>query len=131
MIKLNETYPNIQFLVCTVPLTGVRRGPEAILKDILGRARVDALENVKRLKFNRYFKRDFDDIIPIFDLASLESTLPDGTIETFRYKGEKYPCLSKAYRSDYGHLNDFGAKTVSYNLLAFLAEEVYMDEISN
>jgi hypothetical protein len=27
------------------------------------------------------------------------------------------------YRSDYGHLNDFGAKTVSYNLLAFLSEE--------
>ncbi len=60
--------------------------------------------------------------MPVFDLAALESTHPDGSMETYQYKGGSYPCMPEYYRSDYGHLNDFGAKTVSYNFLAFLAE---------
>lgn len=123
MIYLKENYPNIRFIVSTVPLMGIQRDIKAIVKKILGRQPTGVLGNIKRNEFNERLIKDFDGILPVFDLGGIESTRPDGTIETYSYKGNDYACMYKDYTYDYGHLTDLGAKTLSYNLLAFLAEE--------
>jgi hypothetical protein len=124
MIYLMDQYPNITFFVCTVPYTAVQKGLKALVKNILGRDPYGVIDNIKRQALNERIINGFMDILPVFDLAALESTHPDGSIETYVYNGTAYPCLSDSYRTDYGHLNDFGARMVSYNLLAFLAEEL-------
>jgi hypothetical protein len=103
---------------------GVQSGPRALAKKILGRAPYGAPINKVLQEFNGMIMNDLAKIMPVFDLAAAESTRPDGSIETYRFKGEEYPCVPYYYRSDFGHLNEAGARIVSYNLLAFLAEEL-------
>ena len=124
MLELKDRFPHIRFLASTVPYTGVQTGLKGRVKKILGRAPNGALENGKRKEFNDMILNDLASTFPVFDLAAAESTRPDGSIETFRYKGKEYPCLPSFYRSDMGHLNEEGARIVSFNLLAFLAEEI-------
>lgn len=124
MLYLKDKHTNIHFLVSTVPAMAVQKGWRALAKKVLGRAPYGYLQNIKLFEFNRKILSEFDGILPVFDLAGIEVTRPDGTMETYRYKGSDYPCMPDYYASDYGHLNDFGAKTVSYNLLAFLAKEL-------
>lgn len=124
MLELIDRYPNIRFIASTVPYTFVQSGPKSLVKKVLGKDPYGAPENIKRNEFNEMILSDLGTIMPVFDLAALESTLPDGSVETYRYKGAEYPCLPDLYRSDYGHLNSVGSKMISFNLLAFLSEEI-------
>jgi hypothetical protein len=124
MLYLKDKHPNITFLASTVPAMAVQKGWRAAAKKVLGRAPYGYLQNIKLFEFNQRLLTEFDGILPVFDLGLVEVTRPDGTIETYRHKGNDYPCMPDYYASDYGHLNDFGARTVSYNMLAFLAEEL-------
>lgn len=124
MIYLKDNYPNIKFVVCTVPITGIQKGIRAAVKRILNKTPYGYLDNIKRQEFNERVISDFSGVMPVFNLAGLEATHPDGTIVTYSYEGDDYPCMPEFYRTDYGHLNDFGARTISYNLLAFLVEEL-------
>ncbi len=124
MHNLNQEHPENKLVLMTVPLTGIQKGWKSMVKKILGKVPYGYLENIKRNEFNSLLKEEFSGVLPIFDLAGIESTLPDGSIETFSYERTAYPCVPDFYTSDMGHLNEYGAKVVSYNLLAFLAEEV-------
>jgi len=124
MLYLKDKHTNINFLVSTVPAMAVQKGWRAAAKKVLGRAPYGYLQNIKLFEFNEKILTEFDGILPVFDLGGIEVTRPDGSRETYRHKGSDYPCMPDYYASDYGHLNDFGARTVSYNLLAFLAEDL-------
>lgn len=123
MFYLKENYPNIRFAASTVPYMGKQGGVKALAKKILGKALVGYLNNVKREAFNKKLIADFQGVMPIFDLGAIEATLPDGTPETFTKDGTDYPLMPIIYTYDMGHLTHLGARTLSYNLLAFLAEE--------
>jgi hypothetical protein len=123
MLYLKDNYPNIRFMVSTVPLMGLQKGLKATVKKILGRQATGVLGNIKRNEFNEQLIKEFKGVLPVFDLGGIESTRPDGTIETYSFKGNEYACMYKDYTYDYGHLTEFGSKTLSYNLLAFLAKE--------
>jgi hypothetical protein len=58
---------------------------------------------------------------PIFDLAALESTNPDGTRLSFTQNGKTAYALVPTYTTDGGHLNEQGRKLVAEQLLIFLA----------
>lgn len=124
MLYLKDKYPTIRFIACTVPYTAVQTGVKATVKKVVGKVPYGYQDNVKRQEFNQRVLSDFKGIMPVFDLGGLESTRPDGSIETYSFNGETYPCMPDIYRTDYGHLNDFGARTISFNLLEFLAKEV-------
>jgi len=124
MLYLKDKHTNIKFVITTIPAMAVQKGWRALAKKILGRAPYGYSQNISISEFNQKVLSEFKGILPVFDLAGIEVTRPDGTMETFRHKGKDYPCMPDYYASDYGHLNDFGARTVSYNLLAFLAEEL-------
>jgi hypothetical protein len=122
MLSLKDKHPRINFVVSTVPAMAVQKGWRATAKKILGRVPYGYLQNIRLNEFNQRLRQEFEGVLPVFDLAGLEVRRPDGTIETFRHKGVEYPCMPSYYASDFGHLNDFGARMVAYNLLAFLAE---------
>ncbi len=124
MLYLKDNFSNCNIILVTVPMTGVQKGIKATAKKILSRQPSGVLENIKRNEFNERLINEFSGVFPVFDLAGVETTLPDGSTQTYKYKGGEYPCMPDFYTSDLGHLNDFGARIVAYNMIAFLAEEL-------
>ncbi len=59
---------------------------------------------------------------PIFDIAKIESTFPDGTRSSFTKDGKTYYSMVPEYTYDGGHLNETGRKKVAEQLLILLAQ---------
>ena len=57
----------------------------------------------------------------LFDLATIESTRPDGTRSGFEKDGKTYYSLVPEYTYVSGHLNEAGRRVVAKRLLLFLA----------
>jgi hypothetical protein len=121
MARLQERFPTTQIVHMTVPLTTVEAGPKAWAKTVLRRPLAGVRENVVRSRFNDMLRAEYDGKEPLFDLAKVESTYPDGTRKTFRRDGAEYPALIAAYASDGRHLNAEGGQWIAAHLLSFLA----------
>lgn len=122
MLKLKNAHPKCKIVLFTVPVTTLQGGLKAFVKKILSKPLGHARENVKRNAFSNLIRKELAGEFPVFDLALVESTLPDGTICTFKYNGEEHPKLPKKYTRDQGHLNEFGQRMLAWNYLAFLSE---------
>ena len=59
---------------------------------------------------------------PVFDLARLEATAPDGHLTTFEQGGQSYLSLYSGYAEDEGHLNTLGQQVVGAGAIKFMAE---------
>jgi hypothetical protein len=122
MLRLREAYPCVKIVLVTAPYTGIQTGPRALVKRVLFMPLAGELENMKRHEFNKKLVDELGGLFPVFDLARIESTLPDGGDFTYRYKGGRYPALVYAYTDDLGHLNTQGSRLVAHNLIAYLAQ---------
>ena len=134
MSKLRNKYPKKNFVHFTVPLetskipfkfwlkifksTGWSYRLKMI-KNIKNIWRYDA--NIKRNEFNELIRREYAGKEPVFDLAKIESTHPDGKRETFTKHGKRYYSLVPDYTHDGGHLNELGRKIAAEQLLLLLA----------
>lgn len=119
--RLKKKYPEITFVHFTVPLTVVARGPKAWLRQALTQeAPWGAKENEIRHRFNSLLRARFEGQ-PVFDLAALESTRPDGTAACYEFRGNTLPALVPEYSDDGQHLNSVGRRRVAEALLTFLA----------
>jgi hypothetical protein len=118
---LKENYPQTTFVHFTVPLVEARLGLKGYVKKIIGRYDTKREGNIKRNQFNTMLKAAYEGKEPIFDLAGIESTYPDGKNETFEKDGRKYYALAPLYTNDGGHLNKTGRKVIAGKLLYFLA----------
>jgi hypothetical protein len=78
-------------------------------------------DNIQRNKFNHLLREQYKSYDPIFDLAKIESTFPNGKTCSFTKNGTIYHSLVPAYTNDGGHLNELGGKVVARHLLMFLA----------
>ncbi|MCW8934253.1 MAG: hypothetical protein OQK98_05975 [Gammaproteobacteria bacterium] len=121
MNELILKFPDITFIHVTTPLRHIDSGFSIWFRELIGRPNISKLSNIKRNQFNKllhsYYKSQ-----PIFDLAAAESTHPDGTRETFKYKNsETYYGLIAEYTNDNGHLNDKGRKIVADAFIKQLA----------
>jgi hypothetical protein len=121
LARLRQAFPSVRFVHVTSPLTVVPSGPKVWLKGLLGKKPWGAEANVVRERFNALVRREYAGKEPLFDLAAVESTRPDGTVEAFRMDGRSHPSLVPAYASDGKHLNDAGARWAAAHLLATLA----------
>jgi len=119
--ELRARYPRIVFVHVTAPLTTVQGGPKAALKRLLGRVPAGVAENAKREEFNELLRRTYQGKEPVFDLARLESTEPDGRRELHEWNGGKVPALLAANSDDGGHLNDKARLRFARELIALLA----------
>lgn len=118
---LEARHPRTTFVHFTVPLTTVQRGPGAWLEVLRGSAPWGAEENARREAFNALLRSSYAGKAPVFDLARLEATAPDGSAERFEHAGASHPALVPAYTEDGSHLNAEGQAWVARHLLDFLA----------
>lgn len=119
--RLRAKYPSITFVHVTVPLTVVPQGPMAWLKKTVSRKEPwGTRENEVRHRFNTLLRERLAGQ-PLFDLAALEATRPDGTAATWQRDGRTLPMLVAEYSGDGQHLNSVGRRRVAEALLTFLA----------
>ena len=121
MRMLRSRHPRTVFVHVTVPLTRVQSGWKALVKSLLGRAPYGFEEDVRREEFNALLRQAYDGREPVFDLARIEATSPDGRLETAEVRGRRVPTLVASYTDDGGHLNAEGRRRVARRLVALLA----------
>jgi len=123
--KLKQKFPNTTFIHFTTPLTTIQKDVKTITKNlikrVIGRPVRTYKDNIKRNEFNKLLIKEYEGKDPIFNLAKIESTYPDGSILRLKKDGEEIPVLIPDYTYDGGHLNENGRKIVAEQLLVFLA----------
>lgn len=118
---LQQKYPRIQFVHITVPLTTVEPAPKAWIKTLLGRTTVREID-AKRNEFNKLLYQAYAGTDPIFDLAEVESTRPDGSRSYFKRGSERIYTMAPEFTTDGGHLNEAGRRAAAERLLLVLAK---------
>ena len=118
--ELKRRCPNVKLVHVTVPLT--RRGAswKVLVKKLLGRIEYNDIANLKREEFNRLLVHFYKDE-PVFDLASIESTFPDGTRNSFSQEGKTGYSLIDEYADDGDHLGPLGRELAARELVHTLA----------
>ena len=124
LLKLEEDFPEITFLHCTVPLRSNQKGLKSTLKKALNIPLVNRLENIKRFEFNEKIRKEFSAKNNLFDIAYLESMSLSGKHLLSRYHGEKFEAMQNDYTSDGGHLNPLGSEYLAGKLLTFLKAQI-------
>jgi hypothetical protein len=119
--ELRGKNPRTTFVHVTLPLTEVQTGPKALAKRMLGRAPYGTIENVRREQYNELLRKAYAGREPVFDLARVESTAPDGTLVKVSWQGTVAPAMAPAYSDDGGHLNARGRLRAARELVAVLA----------
>lgn len=121
MSRLRDRFPQTRFVHLTVPLVAIESGPKAWIKRVLGRELSGERGNEVRSRFNERLLSRYAGKEPVFDLASVESTYPDGSRNSYRIEGKEYPALIARYSYDGRHLNELGRQWVAAHLVKFLA----------
>jgi hypothetical protein len=121
MDELRHRYPDVVFVHVTAPLRTVEGGPGVWLREALGRRNRAKHANACRNEFNALLRTRYAGE-PVFDLAAIEATGPDGGRKTFRLAGRTYDALVPAYTDDGGHLNESGRVRAAAGLIQTLAE---------
>lgn len=122
MSRIEQRYPKMVIIHVTVPLRTVERGVKARIKQLAGIEQpADYADNIKRNQFNTLLRGRYLGKEPIFDLATLEATAPDGSVETFSVAGRSYQALFPGYSDDGGHLAPLGRKMAAQGLLMTLS----------
>ena len=96
-------------------------GLKGLAKRLLGRAPYGALENQRRAEYNALLRAAYAGRQPIFDLARIESTAPDGSTVQVEWAGRESPALAAAWTDDGHHLNAEGRRRAARELIALLA----------
>lgn len=116
--EIKKKYPKLILVHCTVPLT--THNPPRLKTKIKYFLYGDV--NVRRNEYNDLLRRKYNGNGPVLDIAALEAAKPDGTRETFSFKGKTCEALFPGYSSDGGHLNSAGQDWVAERFLKLLAD---------
>ncbi|MGH7678108.1 MAG: hypothetical protein ACRENU_06545 [Gemmatimonadaceae bacterium] len=117
---LRAKRPSLQIVHFTVPLTVVENWKGRVMAAATGNV-TQRERNIVRHRYNELLRETFGGNEPVFDLARLESTLPDGSRASFRAGDAAVPLLAASYTDDGGHLNAQGRGMVAEQLLVLLA----------
>ena len=77
-------------------------------------------DNIKRNEYNEMIIKKYEGKEPVFDIAKIQSTFPDGTRCSFSKDGKTYYSMVPEYTNDGGHLNEIGRKKVAEQFLILL-----------
>ena len=119
--ELRNQYPKTRFIHVTVPLMHFSTGMRDRLKRTVGATVENDLDNVKRNELNKLVLEEYSGKEPVFDIATIQSTLPDGGRTVASLGGKNYSYLASEYTDDGGHLNEKGRKVVAQQLIIFLS----------
>jgi hypothetical protein len=117
--QVKERHPDVTVVHVTMPLTTDATGAKSTIKHLLGRPTARDV-NAKRSHFNAMLRKEFGNE-PIFDLAGLESTRPDGSREVATINGEAVYALVPDYSYDGRHLNSEAQRRFADRLVKTLA----------
>jgi hypothetical protein len=120
MEALKREHPEIRFAHVTVPLTRRPTDLKSSLRRLAGLEVWEDAANVKRAEFNARLAQAFG-ADPVFDLAQVEATGPDGIPSVFEQAGSRYPALHPRYTEDGGHLNSLGQRAAGAAAIRFAA----------
>ena len=121
---VHARHPAVTLVHVTMPLTAVHQpNPvKALVKKLIRRPETPEIaRNALRNRFNDLLRREYEGREPVFDLARIESTLPDSTRSSLTRDGGTIYTLASPYTDDGGHLNAVGRRRVASQLLSFLA----------
>ena len=118
---LKNERPDVKLAHFTVPLKARPNSIKDKINRLLGRPVWEDTSNVKRAEFNKLLFEAFPQD-PIFDIARIESTLPDGSRSSFVQDGKTYYSLASEYTDDGGHLNSLGQRRAAIEIAEFLAK---------
>jgi hypothetical protein len=121
LADLQTKHPGTTFVHVTVPLTVVKGGPKEFLRGLIGRPPWETLANFKREEYNALLRQVYGGREPVFDLARVESTAPDGSAVTIAWQGRSAPALAPAYTEDGGHLNAAGRLRAAREMVSVIA----------
>ena len=119
--KLKEDFPDLTLVHFTVPLTKRETGPKSWIKRTMGRG-IGVEENIRRQEYNALLVNKYNGVDPILDIATIESTFPDGKRSASKAGEKLYFSLVPEYTYDNGHLNEIGRKKVAEQFLLLLAK---------
>lgn len=118
---LKRDFPGVRFAHVSVPLTRRPTDVKASVRRLLGLQVWEDASNARRAEFNQRLKDAFPSD-PIFDLATVEATGPDGGTSAFELDGRRVPTLQPAYTEDGSHLNRAGQEVAGAAAIHFAAE---------
>ena len=116
---LKQRHPDLTLVHVTMPLVTDQTGLKASIKRVIGRPTTRDV-NLKRGHFNALLRKEFARE-PIFDLATLEATRADGTVDRSAIGGEEVLALAVENTNDGGHLNTTAERRLAGQLLNLLA----------
>jgi hypothetical protein len=117
---IRARHPGVRLVHVTMPLTTRSPGWKRMLNRLLGRGEAADLANVNRERYNTGLRTRYPGD-PLFDLAAVESTGPDGSRSAFELNGEIGYALVEEYTTDGGHLNARGRMAAARELVRVLA----------
>ncbi|HKG90624.1 MAG TPA: hypothetical protein VKA84_01960 [Gemmatimonadaceae bacterium] len=119
--ELRAKYPGLVLAHVTVPLTTADESPvKRLLKTVLRKPTVVEV-NAKRNAFNALLRGAYAGREPLFDLAAIESTRPDGSRSYVTLGADTVYTLVPEYTDDGGHLNAAGRRAAATRFVEFLA----------
>lgn len=118
---LRLEHPEIRFGHVTTPLMRRPADLKSSLRRLAGLEVWEDAANARRNEFNRRLVETFASD-PIFDLARVEATAPDGSAVGFEHDGRSVMSLFPGYTDDGGHLNESGQRTAGAAALRFAAD---------
>lgn len=120
MEVLRARHPGLTIVHLTMPLTVVENWRGYLMKKLRG-APLEVESNAVRNRYNALLLQTYQGREPVFDLARLESTLPDGRRTFARRGSDTVYVLAPRYTEDGGHLNADARRMVAEQLLITLA----------
>jgi hypothetical protein len=119
--QIRASRPELRLVHVSSPLRADPPGWKTTVKRWLGRDTEEDAGNVARNAYNDALRARFGGAA-LFDLAAVESTLPDGSRSSFSSGPRTVYTLGRPYTSDGGHLNDEGRRRAAAAFLHTLAK---------
>ena len=116
-------HPDVTLVHTTIPLTIAETGLKARTKQYLGRTSTrDAA--IARHRYNELVRAEFGASEPIFDLAKVQATRPDGMVAGFTAGGSTIETLAPENTADGTGLNPRCSRIAAEKLLDVLADVI-------
>jgi len=119
--RVRKAQPSARIVHVTPPLFRPPSGWKTSVKRMLGKSLWEEQSNARNAEFRERLRAAFPDE-SFFDLATLESTRPDGSQERYEVDGKPVAMLWPGFASDEGHLNETGQRVVAKAFAHTLAE---------
>lgn len=119
--SLKADRPDVRLVHISLPLKAEPRGRKTSIKRFFGMSADTDSDNMLRNAYNAGLREQVA-AEPLFDLAAVESTRPDGTRSAFVRDGNIEYMLAAEYTDDGGHLNELGRRRAAIEFVRTLAE---------